>query len=72
VVVPRCILERFTIFLILFGSGIAPLPTTTPESFATRIGCVLLAVGYTLCVRAAGVAPSADRRSPVLFRSDPA
>ena len=24
-----------TTFLILFGSGIAPLPTTTPESFAT-------------------------------------
>lgn len=37
-----------TTFLILFGSGISPLPTTTPESFATRIGYVLLAVGYTL------------------------
>ena len=41
-----------TTFLILFGSGIAPLPTTTPESFATRIGYVLLAVGYTLCMTA--------------------
>ena len=41
-----------TTFLILFGSGIAPLPTTTPESFATRIGYVLLAVGYTLCMMA--------------------
>jgi hypothetical protein len=30
----------------------APLPTTTPESFATRIGYVLLAVGYTLCMTA--------------------
>ena len=25
-----------TTFLILFGSGISPLPTTTAESFATR------------------------------------
>jgi hypothetical protein len=41
-----------TTFLILFGSGISPLPTTTPESFATRIGYVLLAVGYTLCTTA--------------------
>ncbi len=41
-----------TTFLILFGSGIAPLPTTTPESFATRIGYVLVAVGYTLCMTA--------------------
>ena len=41
-----------TTFLILFGSGIAPLPTTTAESFATRIGYVLLAVGYTLCMMA--------------------
>lgn len=41
-----------TTFLILFGSGITPLPTTTPESFATRIGYVLLAVGYTLCMMA--------------------
>jgi hypothetical protein len=41
-----------TTFLILLGSGIAPLPTTTPESFVTRIGYVLLAVGYTLCMMA--------------------
>src|SRR6267378_3115517 len=41
-----------TTFLILFGSGISPLPTTTPESFSTRIGYVLLAVGYTLCMMA--------------------
>src|ERR1700738_1805562 len=41
-----------TTFLILFGSGISPLPTTTAESFATRIGYVLLAVGYTLCMMA--------------------
>ena len=36
----------------MFGSGISPLPTTTPESFSTRIGYVLLAVGYTLCMMA--------------------
>src|SRR5580693_1108159 len=41
-----------TTFLILFGSGISPLPTTTAESFATRISYVLLAVGYTLCMMA--------------------
>lgn len=41
-----------TTFLILFGSGIAPLPTTTPESFSTRIGYVLLAVAYTVCMTA--------------------
>jgi Protein of unknown function (DUF2955) len=41
-----------TTFLILLGSGISPLPTTTPESFSTRIGHVLLAVGYTLCMTA--------------------
>jgi hypothetical protein len=39
-----------TTFLILFGSGISPLPTTTPESFSTRIGYVLLAVAYALCM----------------------
>jgi cell division protein FtsW (lipid II flippase) len=41
-----------TTFLILFGSGISPLPTTTAESFTTRISYVLLAVGYTLCMMA--------------------
>ena len=41
-----------TTFLILLGSGMSPLPTTTPESFTTRIGYVLLAVGYTLCMMA--------------------
>ena len=54
-----------TTFLILFGSGIAPLPTTTPESFATRIGYVLLAVGYTLCMTAL-LWPGERRASPQL------
>ena len=41
-----------TTFLILLGSGLSPLPTTTPKSFSTRIGYVLLAVGYTVCMMA--------------------
>ena len=43
---------RQATFPILFGSGIARLPTTTPESFATPVGYVLLAVGYTPCTTA--------------------
>jgi len=39
-----------TTFLILFGTGISPLPATTPESFSTRIGYVLLAVAYAMCM----------------------
>jgi hypothetical protein len=39
-----------TTFLIMFGIGISPLPMTAPESFATRIGFVLVAVVYTLCM----------------------
>jgi hypothetical protein len=39
-----------TTFLILFGTGISPLPTTTPESFSTRIGYVFLAIAYSLCL----------------------
>jgi hypothetical protein len=41
-----------TTFLILFGSGISPLPATTPEAFSTRISYVLLAVAYTVCMTA--------------------
>jgi hypothetical protein len=37
-----------TIFLILLGLGISPLPTSTPESFSTRITYVSLAVLYAL------------------------
>jgi hypothetical protein len=37
-----------TTFLILLGLGISPLPTDTPESFATRIAYVSLAVLYAL------------------------
>jgi hypothetical protein len=37
-----------TTFLVLLGLGISPLPTDTPESFATRISYVSAAVLYTL------------------------
>lgn len=36
------------VFLILFGLGVSPLPTATPELFSTRIAYVLFAVGYAL------------------------
>ena len=39
-----------TTFLILLGTGISPLPTSTPESFSTRITYVLLAIAYALCM----------------------
>lgn len=37
-----------TTFLILFGLGISPLPTSTAELFSTRIAYVLLAIVYAL------------------------
>ncbi|MCX5495576.1 DUF2955 domain-containing protein [Kaistia dalseonensis] len=36
------------IFLILFGLGVSPIPTTATESFVTRIGLVLFAILYTI------------------------
>jgi hypothetical protein len=42
----------FGIFVILFGLGVSPLPTTTPESVATRIGYILLASVYTVTLAA--------------------
>ena len=39
-------------FLVLLGLGISPLPTSTPESFTTRIGFVAFAIAYTLCALA--------------------
>ncbi|RDJ27402.1 DUF2955 domain-containing protein [Bosea caraganae] len=41
-----------TTFLILFGTGLSPLPGSTAESFATRIGFVLFAIAYALCMTA--------------------
>lgn len=41
-----------TTFLILFGTGVSPLPASTPESFTTRIGLVLFAIACTFCLAA--------------------
>ncbi|AMJ62009.1 DUF2955 domain-containing protein [Bosea sp. PAMC 26642] len=41
-----------TTFLILFGTGLSPLPTSTPESFSTRIVFVSLAVAYAVLATA--------------------
>ena len=41
-----------TTFLILFGLGISPLPTSTPDSFASRVGLVLFAIVCTFCLTA--------------------
>jgi hypothetical protein len=37
-----------TTFLILFGLGVSPLPTSTPELFSTRIAYVVFAIVYAL------------------------
>lgn len=41
-----------TIFLILFGLGVSPLPGSAAESFSTRILFVAIAIGYTLLTTA--------------------
>jgi hypothetical protein len=41
-----------TTFLILFGTGLSPLPASTPESFSTRIMYVVFAIAYALCATA--------------------
>lgn len=41
-----------SIFLILFGLGVSPLPAETPDSFTTRIAYVLIAILYTICLAA--------------------
>jgi len=48
--------------IILLGVGISPLPTSTPESFTTRIGFVAFAIVYTLCALAI-LGPIANRFS---------
>ena len=37
-----------TIFLIVFGTGVSPLPGSAAESFATRISYIFLAIAYTM------------------------
>ncbi|KQU88642.1 hypothetical protein ASD12_29185 [Mesorhizobium sp. Root102] len=41
-----------TIFLILFGTGVSPLPASAAESFATRVNYILLAIAYTIFMTA--------------------
>lgn len=36
------------IFLVLFGLGVSPIPTTAPESFQTRMGLVVIAILYAI------------------------
>lgn len=37
------------IFTIIFGLGVSPIPTTAPESFATRMGMLLVAITIAGC-----------------------
>lgn len=41
-----------TIFLVVLGSGISPLPGTAAESFTTRVGYIVLATLYCLFMTA--------------------
>lgn len=41
-----------TIFLIVFGTGVSPIPGSAAETFSTRITYILLAVGYTVFMAA--------------------
>ena len=49
--------------ILLLGLGISPLPTSTPDSFTTRIGFVAFAIVYTLCATAV-LWPIANRPQP--------
>jgi hypothetical protein len=56
-----------TIFLILFGTGVSPLPGSAAESFATRVNYILVAVAYTILMTALlwpGSRRSAEDRVP--------
>ncbi|PAP95621.1 DUF2955 domain-containing protein [Mesorhizobium wenxiniae] len=37
-----------TIFLIVFGTGVSPLPGSAAESFSTRVTYILVAIAYTI------------------------
>lgn len=37
------------IFMIIFGLGVSPIPTTAPETFATRIWMLIIAIIITVC-----------------------
>ena len=51
-------------FLILFGLGVSPLPTETPQLFSTRIAYVLFAVVYAIGL-ATLLWPSARVQQPI-------
>jgi len=56
-----------TIFLILFGTGVSPLPGSAAESFATRVNYILVAIAYTIFMAALlwpGPRRSAEDRVP--------
>ena len=41
-----------TIFLIIFGLGVSPLPGSAAESFSTRVAYILVAIAYTIFMAA--------------------
>lgn len=38
----------FTIFLLVFGTGVSPLPGSAADSFSTRVSYVLVAIAYAI------------------------
>jgi hypothetical protein len=54
-----------TIFLVVFGTGVSPLPGSAAESFSTRVTYILAAISYTIFMAALlwpGSRPGADER----------
>jgi hypothetical protein len=41
-----------TIFLVVFGLGVSPLPGSAADTFSTRINYILVAIGYTIFMTA--------------------
>ncbi|CAH2402080.1 DUF2955 domain-containing protein [Mesorhizobium ventifaucium] len=41
-----------TIFLVVFGIGVSPLPVSAAESFSTRVSYILVAITYTIFMAA--------------------
>ncbi|RAR98741.1 Protein of unknown function [Ensifer sp. YR511] len=38
----------FTIFLLVFGTGVSPLPGSAADSFSTRVSYILVAIAYAM------------------------
>ncbi|WP_370955134.1 hypothetical protein [Bosea sp. RCC_152_1] len=53
-----------TIFLIVFGAGVSPLPGSATESFSTRIVFVMSAVAYTIFMAMLFSPRATTNRSP--------